>query len=93
MQEQKTYYKTIFTLKIGQQIEILTEVPYENVLKLDDTEMHLVISLDDGFIEVPLSTPKSIRLAPKSIKVTKKEVAAIESTLIGQELDTDGEGQ
>ena len=76
MQEQdlKEYYRTIFTLKTGHQIEILTEVPYKEVLKTDELGIKYSISIDDGFIATPL-------LIPKSIEVVKKEIAAIESTL------------
>ena len=76
MQEQdlKEYYRTIFTLKTGQQIEILTEVPYREVLKEDELGIKCSISMDDGFIARPL-------LIAKSIEFAKKEVIMIESTL------------
>ena len=95
MQEQdiKEYYKTIFTLKTGKQIEILTQVPYQEVLKMDELQIRVSINIGDGFIATPL-------LVSKSIEVVKKEIAAIESTLEphvitwkNTELDTDGERQ
>lgn len=76
MQEQdlKEYYRTIFTLKTGQQIEILTAVPYKEVLKTDEFEIKSSISMDDGFIARPL-------LIAKSVEFVVKEVVMIESTL------------
>ena len=68
------YYGTIFTLKNGKEIKILTHVPYQEVLTLDELEIRVMISIDDGFIATPL-------LVPKSIEIVKKEIAAIESVL------------
>lgn len=76
MQEQdiKEYYRTIFTLKTGKEIEILTQVPYYEVLKIDELQINVSINIDNGFIATPL-------LIPKLIKIVKKEIVAIESTL------------
>jgi len=74
-QDLKEYYRNIFTLKSGKQIEILTRAPYEEVaIFITGSKVGKIkIDFDKGFIATPL-------IVEKSIEIELEDIAAIEIT-------------
>lgn len=70
-QNLKEYYRTVFTLKNGKQIEICTKEFYENIKSIINEQMLKI----KGFIAAPL-------IVEKIIKIDMLEIAAVESTFV-----------
>lgn len=75
MQEQNliNFYRYIFTLKSGQQIQILTEVEIDFTKFATDTIQDAGRIFIDGFITTPM-------IIEKTINIRSSEVASIEQT-------------
>ncbi len=73
-QDLKEYYRTIFTLKKGTRIEVLHELDYKQVAEFTVEDGVNNIIRIKGFIATPM-------IIDKTVKVTAKEIAAIETTL------------
>jgi hypothetical protein len=87
-QDLKDYYRTVFTLKNGKQVEIQHEETFRAATELKNENGVVVVAMN-GFITTPL-------IVAKSVEVMLNEIAAIETTFEphvtwrGTELDTAG---